>query len=117
LVGSSPTGERTIGPRIYGAGGNSPYPDNTWRTINGGGSVSFYSWGFWSTTAIRLEGYDNYHSVIVRVGPYQAEERWSGFGQITYYRQWWGAYVQITNTVHLCAIGAPCDSRTWILVK
>lgn len=115
LLSSPSATEGGLGTRIYGAGGSTSFPDNRWYVMNAGTQVGFYSWGFWATTAIRLQGFDNYHAVFGRAGT--SQWFWSGSGQQTYYGQWWGGYVSITNTAHLCAIGAPCDSRTWILVK
>jgi hypothetical protein len=109
-----------LAPKVYGAGGNSPYPDNTWRILQGNSSISFYSWGFWATTAIVIAPFDNSGAAQFRVGP-TGYEYHHVTGTTYFYRQWWGAYVVLTNTeVPLCGVTYPwgcSEARLWVLVK
>ncbi len=104
----------SITPQVYGAGGTTPYPDGRWYNLPSYQTIGFYSWGFWATTTIILQGVDDYYAVRFRVGSNFATEYQSGFGQKACYRQWWGAYADVTN-VRVPLAGS--SSSVWVLVK
>jgi hypothetical protein len=114
LLRAPPSARAGIAPLVYGAGGNTPYPDGVWRNLTSYQTIGFYSWGFWATTTIILQGADDHYSVRFRVGANFTTEYLSGFGQKACYRQWWGAYADVMN------VRAPVqgsDTSLWVLVK
>jgi len=106
-------------PRAWPSYGGGPHglPDNIWYRIDGGQHLGFYSWGFWSTTAVRV---DRAHDIAIRAGAAQPVYR-SGGGAATYYEQWWGAFVTVHNfRLPLCSVNWPYSCQNvavYILAK
>ena len=115
--------EGTIHPNVYtsygGAPGGTSYPDNQWYFLPAQQTLTFFSWGFWATTAIYASGQ---HQLSFQAGFARPEYVSSSTTQY-YYRQWAGAWVTVKNERYpaLCIYSGGrwyCPSSSaWVLVK